>query len=323
MYFQKWLLLLFLYLFETSTNMNTNNKVPDKGDPSDVVQIFPKYNIQLLCCRHWWLQKWEFMELSFPYWRIYHNNTLGAVIIHKEKEYRLAPNKIIMIAPNTSYSTRLYNHRIPKAGYSLIGGRVNSGISEKEFINSRHILHLFIHFNIGIPYDGIVPGVFSFELTDHLQHKLQIIKRHLNYENTQFSFHISLAIQSLITDLLTELPESNWNLITNDYRIKEGLRYIDNNINSDLSNSTLAEKARMATNAYTRLFKEELGISPQKYIKNKRIDKACIFLHHSNLSIDEIALNTGFADRYHFSRVFKQITGISPARYKKEFGIKQ
>ena len=303
--------------------MSVLKKIPDKGDPSDILQIFPKYNLQLLCCRHWWLQKWEFLELSFPYWRIYHNSQSGAVIIYEGKEYELTPDKIIMIAPNTSYATKLYDHTIPKTGYSFKGGRVNSAIEENEIHKNKYILHLFIYFNIGNPYDSVSPGIFVFYINDHLQKKLQIIKNSINNEHSYFSFYSNLTIQSLINDLLMELPESNWNLTTTTYRILNVLNHIDNNLNSSITNPNLAKKAGLATNAFIKLFTEETGVSPQKYVKNKRIDKACILLHHSNFTIDEVAAKTGFADRYHFSRIFKNLTGVSPARYKKEFGIKQ
>ena len=69
--------------------MNTIYKVPDVGDPSDVLQLFPKFNLQLLCCRNWWLKRWEFRELSYPYWRIYHNSSVGAVITYENQEYPL------------------------------------------------------------------------------------------------------------------------------------------------------------------------------------------------------------------------------------------
>ena len=294
---------------------------PEKGDPSDVIQFFPRYNIQLLCCRHWWLENWEYTELSFPYWRIYHNSREGAKVIYNDIEHKLSPDQIILIPPNTSYATRLYNNEIPEEGYSLVGGPVSPKFDKKDSSTKPTLLHLFIHFNIGIPYDNISPDVFCFELTNHLQSKLKLIKEHLNHDNKSFSFHTSLVIKSLIADLLTALPESNWDLISNDHRILRCLRFIEENLTNDLSNPILAAHAKMATNAFIRLFSHEVGVSVQKYIRNKRIDRACIMLHHSNFSIDEIALKTGFADRYHFSRIFKQSTSISPARYKKEFGM--
>src|SRR6056297_2520759 len=94
-------------------------RIPDKGDPSDEIQYFPQFNLQLLCCRYWWLKNWEFGELSYPYWRIYWNPVPGAVIVYNKKEIRLDEDKIIVIAPNTSYATRLFDHSIPEDGFVL------------------------------------------------------------------------------------------------------------------------------------------------------------------------------------------------------------
>lgn len=299
----------------------TNKKTPDKGDPSDVIQLFPKYNLQVLCCRYWWLQKWEFQELSFPYWRIYHNQNEGASIIQKGKEIKLDPNTIIMIAPNTSYATRLFDHAIPDSGYSLIGGRITHKIIERELNNPSTIQHLFIHFNMGLPFDNISPGIFRFELTDHLLEKITIIRQHLLHKHQSFSFYSSLAIQSLISDLLTSLPEASWNLNSNDFRIQNILAFIEKNLNANLANPILAEQVNMAVNSFTRLFTEEMNLSPQQYVQNKRVDQVCILLHHSNKSIEEIATATGFYDRFHLTKVFKKWTGTSPAKYKKEFSM--
>lgn len=301
--------------------MGALSKVPDRGDPSDVLQLFPGFNLQLLCCRYWWLKQWEFRELSYPYWRVYHNNREGAVIIFEEREYPLHPGRILMIPPNTSYSTRIGDYEVPETGYRFEGGRIG-GRQEEWLMGEEGILHLFIHFNIGVPYDQISPGIFEFKLSGHLQEKLTIIKNHLLVDHSKFNFYTLLAIQSLLTDLLSFVPESSWDMMSNDQRILQVLGHIESSIDSDLSNRTLADVASLATNAFNRLFRDELGISPQKYVKKKRIDRACTLLYHSDYSIEHVAQDTGFADRYHFSKVFKNLTGLSPARYRKEFVVK-
>ncbi|MCT4591352.1 MAG: AraC family transcriptional regulator [Carboxylicivirga sp.] len=287
------------------------------GDPSDVTQTFPKYDINIHCCRYWWLQNWEFKDLSFPFWRVYHNSFEGAAIIYQDKHISITPDKLILIAPNTSYSTYLFNHSIPQQGYSLKGGRAN----QKLPLNEQYLLHLFIHFNLGMPYDNTQPGIYSLPINKEINTMLAGIKKHLNYEHARFTFQSTLAINAIINHLLSSLPENCWQGITNDSRILDVIRFIDANLTSDLSNVQLAPLASMATNAFTRLFTNETGLSPQKYVKKKRIDRACILLHHSSLSIDQIANRCGFADRYHFTRIFSQITGYSPARYKKDFRI--
>ncbi len=292
-------------------------KKPDAGDPSDVLQLFPRYNLQILCCRYWWLKKWEFKELAFPYWRIYYNKIQGAKITHDGTVYHLNPESIVLIAPNTSFQSSLAGSLDSNLDYELEGGRIDGVLNEQELIKNGGIPHLFIHFNLGMPYDHIPPGVFVSELNKSLESRVKIIIEHLQRDYRRFSFYSSLDVQALIADLLAEIPKSKWDLISKDYRILSVLSHIEKNLNTDLSNHVLAEKASMATNAFTRLFAGEIGFSPQRYVKKKRIEEACILLHHSDFSIDQIAVKCGFADRFHFSRIFKQITRMPPAMYRK------
>ena len=296
-------------------------RIPDKGDPSDELQYFPQFNLQLLCCRYWWLKNWEFGELSYPYWRIYWNPVPGAVIVYNKKEIRLDEDKIIVIAPNTSYAARLFDHSIPDDGFVLKGGRISADDSELLQEGSNEIPHLFIHFNIGIPYDNIHPQVFTMKINNQIRKKLITIKDALKADFRRFNFHTSLVIKSLIFDLLAELPDQKWELISRDVRIINVLRFIELNLNEDLSNNILAAHSNLATNAFNRLFKNEVGISPQIYIRKKRIDRACALLDHSQNTIDTIADDTGFSDRYHFSKIFKQVIGTSPGKYRKEFNV--
>jgi transcriptional regulator GlxA family with amidase domain len=46
-------------------------------------------------------------------------------------------------------------------------------------------------------------------------------------------------------------------------------------------------------------------------------------MHHTSDSVDSIAMNCGFVDRQHFSKVFKQVMNISPAVYKKRHTLYQ
>lgn len=298
--------------------MDSFSKIPDKGDPSDILQLFPSYNLQLLCCRYWWLKKWEFRELSYPYWRVYFNKQEGAFINYKGQEYELSPDKIILIAPNTSFATHLSNNQIPDKEDSLEGGRVGERFSEAELVSQKCIPHLFIHFNIGMPYDNISPGIFVFEQNDHLREKISFITQHLNTDFARFDFHSVLIIHSLISDLLSTIPGQSWTPISKDPRILEVLTYIENDLDKDLSDTRLAEETNLSTQFFRRLFKNEVGVSPKKYVIKKRIDKACALLHYSKVSIKEIAVLTGYSDRYHFSREFKKQKGVSPAKYRKE-----
>lgn len=38
------------------------------------------------------------------------------MVMYDGKEYALTPDKVVMIAPNTAYATRMYDHKIPEIG---------------------------------------------------------------------------------------------------------------------------------------------------------------------------------------------------------------
>jgi AraC-like DNA-binding protein len=290
------------------------------GDPSEIIQSFPKFNLQMHCCRYWWMKNWEHKGLSFPYWRIYNNVQAGAFMEYKKQTYEMQPGTLYLIAPNTNYSSRLHNNPIPDERHLLTGGRI-SEITKKEhnkLIKEGAIDHLFIHFTLGYPYDRVSPGIYTFHKDRHLEKKIKRLRDYLTVHVAKFNLAIFLTIESLICELLSNLSEEVWQYPVRDVRIAKVISHIENNIHKDISNESLAGIANMATNAFSRLFKEHTGDTLQFFIKKKRIHSACMLLLHSDLNIDEIAEQTGFANRYHFTRIFSQITGNAPAKYKKE-----
>jgi AraC-like DNA-binding protein len=290
------------------------------GDPSEIIQSFPNFHLEMHCCRYWWIKNWEHKKLSFPFWRIYNNVQKGGFMEYKQQVYEMEPDTLYLIAPNTDYSSRLYNHTIPEEGYRLTGGRISETDEEqlKELLRNGAVEHLFLHFTLGYPYDNVSPGIYPFRMNKHLEDKIIRLRRYLTKNVAQFNLTIVLTIQSLICELLFSMGEEKWKYPIRDVRIAKVINHIENNIGKDFTNESLANIANMATNAFSRLFKEYVGETLQSFIKKKRIQHACLLLLHSNQSIDEIAEKTGFANRYHFTRIFSRITGYTPAKYKKE-----
>jgi len=100
-------------------------------------------------------------------------------------------------------------------------------------------------------------------------------------------------------------------------KVLELVKYIDANISTNITISALAERVHYHPNYFIRFFNKHFGISPARYILNKKIEKAKILLSACNTSISEVACQTGFSDVCHFSKVFKSYTGFSPSEYRK------
>lgn len=87
--------------------------------------------------------------------------------------------------------------------------------------------------------------------------------------------------------------------------------------NPDFRIYDVAAKTGMSEVYFRKLFKEECGMSPSKYLTALRIAHAKNLMTYKHLSISEIAAFSGFSDIYYFSRQFKNITGLTPTEYKR------
>lgn len=67
---------------------------------------------------------------------------------------------------------------------------------------------------------------------------------------------------------------------------------------------------------FIRLFKQETGSTPLKYIIQKKIEKAQLILVTEDISVKNLAYKLSFEDYSYFNRVFKKTTGITPKEYK-------
>lgn len=86
-------------------------------------------------------------------------------------------------------------------------------------------------------------------------------------------------------------------------------------------NLPLAEFARISHRSlptFKREFKEIFKTTPGKWLLQKRLDHACLLLHTSAKTVNDIAFESGFENSTHFSRVFKQKFGDPPQHFRKK-----
>lgn len=79
----------------------------------------------------------------------------------------------------------------------------------------------------------------------------------------------------------------------------------------------MAAIAGMGTTLFNEKVKSFTGFTPLNYLINIRISEAIKMLKRKEISITDIALDTGFYSSQHFSTTFKKLTGFTPSEFRK------
>ena len=95
------------------------------------------------------------------------------------------------------------------------------------------------------------------------------------------------------------------------------IEFMQQKIEHTLSIRELAAEAHISPSHFAALFKKRTGYPPLEYFNHIKVQKACQYLHFTNLQIKEIAYKVGICDPYYFSRFFSNMMGLSPQEYRK------
>jgi AraC family transcriptional activator of mtrCDE len=79
---------------------------------------------------------------------------------------------------------------------------------------------------------------------------------------------------------------------------------------------SLAETATLSRSAFMARFSATLGQSPMQALRNIRMRQAAIQLRTSDLTLDQVANNSGYENTAAFAKVFKEIFHSAPAEYR-------
>ncbi len=100
-------------------------------------------------------------------------------------------------------------------------------------------------------------------------------------------------------------------------KLYESIRsYIDLHFTEEFQLKDVCEKLFINKFYVSKLFKSYMGITPARYIVEKRLELAKKLLTDTNLSVNEISEEIGYGDVYYFSKLFKQETGYSPKAFR-------
>ncbi len=84
-----------------------------------------------------------------------------------------------------------------------------------------------------------------------------------------------------------------------------------------LSQSQIADAAHISPQHFCRLFKQNLHMTPIRYLNEARMEHAKTLLEKTSLSIVQIGEKVGFFTPHYFSSTFRRICGKTPSEYRE------
>lgn len=231
---------------------------------------------------------------------IYTVRGAGLVGLPQEKSHRLTPGDALLYAPGAMQSYRtdpesrewrlLWAHFQPRPHWRawLRWPEIASCTSciSVEAAEVRHAVQVAMRRMIGISRRA-VPGASDLALN---------------------------ALEEALLWLRAAAHDAPWSQV--DARVRRAMDYLAEHLREPFRLEGLARHCGLSISRLGHLFKDELGISPQRYSEELRLAHAQQLLSHTSLSVREIADETGFTDAAYFTKRFRHYTRASPSDWR-------
>lgn len=210
---------------------------------------------------------------------------------------------------------------------------VESGISDENAIIDSHLFHpVFLsgHFQSVFETKYLNPVLRNKNLK-HLsiygnnQTQKEILyklrKAAILQDKSNSEFQIRNLFSEIWLLLLNEISLSEQKnvpaTLVKQERIQTMMSFIQSNYGEKVSLDDIAASASVGKREALRSFQNYIHQTPIEYLTECRIEAAKKLLKTSNLSILEIALQSGFSNESYFCKIFKKHTDTTPNAYRK------
>ena len=128
----------------------------------------------------------------------------------------------------------------------------------------------------------------------------------------------ALAIEGLALEMIAELSRRGSNLPKDEspYWLKQARDLIHAQFAESLTVSFIAKTVGVHPVHLARVFRRNYHTTIGEYVRQLRVESACQDISSTDLSLAAIAVNAGFYDQGHLSRMVKGFTGMTPAQYR-------
>ncbi|MEH7525300.1 helix-turn-helix domain-containing protein [Bacillus sp. JJ1503] len=145
-----------------------------------------------------------------------------------------------------------------------------------------------------------------------------LLKPVLRSELKQIFERISIYSLSTETNYFIEKNEGPTNTdLANP--IDSSIQYIQKHFKEPITLNMVADSVYLSPSHFSRLFKEEMGVTSIEYLTEYRIEQSKSLLKMTSLPIEVIANQMGFTSAGYFATTFRKSEGCTPSKYRSIF----
>ena len=217
----------------------------------------------------------------------------------------------LLVNPGSALLVGAGGGRFVQAGYAvpeLVGCRFPLGVlQEMRSVTQRDFARLFA--------PGQVTALYgSVQWTNRIRTLLEMMGAAMEEPDYPGALYLMLVLHYVEQECLAE---STAGARPRNETVEKICAYLAADYRQKFSLSEVAARFYLSPYYLSRLFKRVTRQSIVDYINNRRIEAAQKLLETTDLSINDVAEQTGFASAAHFRRVFREVMGMGPLQYRK------
>lgn len=102
-----------------------------------------------------------------------------------------------------------------------------------------------------------------------------------------------------------------------DFRVRKSIKLMSENPTADVRLDGIAREAGLSRPHFYKLFRQQMGITPQLFMNTLLIERAIDQLIGTNISVTELSYELGFPSQSGFTRFFAANAGMAPSGYRR------
>ncbi len=256
---------------------------------------------------------WNWKNVCSPFYRLYYTTEGTAQVV----------------LPHTTL------HLKPKHLYFIPAFTTHSYVCDSRFVH--YYIHIYEEYTSNVldkwdfPFEleaGDIDGMLFARLA-HINPHMRLansnpdtydnnptLERELR-RNRERALCDKVESRGIVYQLLSRLFKyARPKAVTRDKRIERAIDHIHKHIFETIDLETMVVDSCLSKDHFIRLFKKETGLTPQRYIIRRKLERAQLMLVTQAATVKSVAMSLGYEDVSYFCRLFKKATGCQPHNYR-------